>query len=280
MRGKTNFDIENWCYNNNAITPSAYPHEQPDLSIFDNKDIWKNKNIFLIRYTTCFDTKEKTSFYGCLKDDAFEIGQLKAKRRYEIKKGLKNFFFRRLSMEDIESMYQVYIEAMKGYNNYTLCQNKTDFCKHWQKVYMEKNAVLYGVFSKNSRILCGFAHVCENGKYIPISTFKTMVAEERKGVNFALMYGICMQYNELLRSGQGYYLWDGYKNILHETSFQDWLIKYFGFRKAYCKLNIVYRPSLRPLIKLLFPFRKMFMNSKKGIFKKIYGVLLMEELRR
>ena len=41
--------------------------------------------------------------------------------------------------------------------------------------------------------------------------------------------------------GKNFYICDGERNILHETSFQNYLEKYFGFRKAYCKLNLKYR---------------------------------------
>ena len=37
------------------------------------------------------------------------------------------------------------------------------------------------------------------------------------------------------------YLTNGTKNVLHETNYHEYLMKYFGFRKAYCRLHIKYR---------------------------------------
>ena len=64
---------------------------------------------------------------------------------------------------------------------------------------------------------------------------------EHDGVNAALLYALCLKYNEEY-ADSGYYLLDGWKNILHKTNFQDYLIKYFGFRKAYSNLHIIYNP--------------------------------------
>lgn len=35
------------------------------------------------------------------------------------------------------------------------------------------------------------------------------------------------------RLNKGFYINDGARSIRHETAFQDYLEKYFGFRKAY-----------------------------------------------
>ena len=35
----------------------------------------------------------------------------------------------------------------------------------------------------------------------------------------------------------GYYLCDGQRNIRHQTNFQEFLVKYFGFRYAYTREN-------------------------------------------
>ncbi len=55
---------------------------------------------------------------------------------------------------------------------------------------------------------------------------------------------------------KGFYINDGARSIRHETAFQDYLEKYFGFRKAYCKLHIAYRFPVNIAVKLLYPFRK------------------------
>lgn len=68
--------------------------------------------------------------------------------------------------------------------------------------------------------------------------------------------------------------------MLHETNFQDYLIRYFGFRKCYADLNIVYKGYIKFIIFLIYPFRNVFKNSHNIFFKKIHTVLLLESIRR
>ena len=79
----------------------------------------------------------------------------------------------------------------------------------------------------------------------------------------------------------GKYICDGARSISHETNFQDYLEKYFGFRKAYCKLHIAYNPRVKWIVKMLFPFRKMLHRFDQiGFVHQINSVLYMEELCR
>lgn len=90
----------------------------------------------------------------------------------------------------------------------------------------------------------------------------------------ALIAGIVEWYVQLEK--QGAYLCDGARNIVHETNFQDFLIKYFGFRKAYCRLHIVYRPIVRVLVSGLFPFRHLLAKVNNNKVKNVCAVLKME----
>lgn len=62
--------------------------------------------------------------------------------------------------------------------------------------------------------------------------------------------------------------------------FVGWGEKYFDFRKVYAKLNIRYRRGIGLIVFGLYPFRKTIKKLNAGIFKKIYAVLLMEEIVR
>ena len=108
---------------------------------------------------------------------------------------------------------------------------------------------------------------------------KTMPAMEKFAVNAALVYGILNYYNEFLKSGG--IICDGARSINHETHFQDYLEKYFGFRKAYCKMHIVYNPKVKWLIKLLYPFRQILGKLDEiGTVHQVNAVLRMDEIAR
>jgi len=224
------------------------------------------------RWVSNWDCGFDTGFYCEILDHHFNIDALKAKRRYEINYGNKFFYTRQISCDEVEMMYDAYLGSLAGYKN-AKTEDKESFCKGWKYEIEKKQVALIGVFHKEDGVLCGYAHCIDHGKYIPISSFKTMVTEEKNRVNHALMNGVCEYYKEKLESGS--YLCDGYRNVLHETAFQDWLEKYFQFRKAYCQLNIVYRPIVKVVVKILYPIRSLLKH-----FKKVYALLLMEELAR
>ena len=93
-----------------------------------------------------------------------------------------------------------------------------------------------------------------------------------------MVAGIVEWYVHLGRDGS--YLCDGARNVSHQTCFQDFLIKYFGFRRAYCKLNIKYRPIVGFAVKLLFPFRSILKDSHNSKIRMVSSVLKMEAWKR
>lgn len=99
---------------------------------------------------------------------------------------------------------------------------------------------------------------------------------EKKGINAAMVAAIVEDYND--RLGKNFYINDGARSISHETNFQDYLEKCFGFRKAYCKLHIAYNPRIKWAVKVLLPFRKILCKFDEiGFIHQIDSVLKMEE---
>lgn len=270
----------NWYYNNHAIFQAVGPHLVPDLSMIKDKSIWKigNGTPILARWVTDFDCGYETDFWACILDKPFQVQELKAKRRYEITKGNRNFFCKKLNSSDLADMYDVYVESLKGYKNKQGPISHNVFLNEWKSCFNDGKSVLLGVYQRDTNILCGYAHCLNNGKYIPISTLKTRVSKERDGVNFALVSGICTYYENDLKNGS--YLCDGYRNLVHETAFQDWLEKYFQFRKAYCVLNIKYRGFMIIAIKILYPLRKLINKINLNLFKQVSAICLLEEWKQ
>lgn len=267
-----------WISYNNTLVPNCYPHEEPDTSEL-KINLKKTKGALFARYTTDFDCNYETPFWAVIKDTPFDINSLKAKRRYEINRGNKSFYTKPLSRKNLGDMYDVYVESMKGYDNPVIVAEDV-FLRNWDNVFTVKETLMLGVFECSTDFLCGWAHIIDHGRYIPISTFDTRVSYEKNGVNFALAFGICEYYKSRLESGS-VYLCDGYRNIIHQTKFQDFLIKYFGFRKAYCNLHMVYRSSVLIAVKLFYPFRKGIKAFlPKSLRVKVCAVLNMEEWSR
>lgn len=73
---------------------------------------------------------------------------------------------------------------------------------------------------------------------------------------------------------------DGFRSIAHDTNMHDFLLK-FGYSRVYCDMKVVYRPSLRFLVNLSYPF-KTHLNrlADTGPIHKMKSMLAQEEIRR
>lgn len=225
-------------------------------------------------WTDHFDCPYETEYWYCIKDDLLDLSALKAKRRYEINKGNKNFTTKVINpTEYAKELYEVYTGSLAGYPGNPAPKSIESFYRSIQ-AWGRPECCLFGTFDNESGNLCGYSDVWLRYPYLPISSLKTIPKFERKGVNFALVYGIYQHFEDDIKNGA--YLCDGARNSMHETQFQDFLIKYFGFRRAYCDLHLAYRWYLRPAIIVLFPVRNFF---KKHI-PQVYSLLKMEAWSR
>lgn len=225
-------------------------------------------------WTDYFDCKYETEYWYCIKDCVLDISSLKAKRRYEINKGNRNFTTKVICpSEYVDELYTVFTESLKGYPGNPVPLSMEEF-NHSIESWSSPECCFFGTFDNESGKLCGYSDVWLRYPYLPISSLKTIPEFERGGVNFSLIYGICKHFEEAIKKGA--YLCDGSRNALHETNFQNFLMKYFGFRRAYCNLHISYRWYLKPIIVLLFPIRKLFKNS----VPQLYALLKMEAWSR
>lgn len=224
--------------------------------------------VILARWTTDFDCGFETNWWHLIKDDPFDIHSLKSNRRYEINKGNRNFFVKRINPADY--MNEIYEVMYASYRTYPVkyrpdMPEKESFIaatKKWESY------TVYAAFSNDNKKLCGFIAAISHESYINFSMQKVIPEYEKQNINFALLYYFLEDNKAFLENGG--YICDGERNISHETAFQDFLEKYFGFRKAFCKLNIIYNPKIKWLIKITFPFR--------GILKKFDGIRKIHQL--
>lgn len=173
-------------------------------------------------------------------------------------------------------MYKVQIEAFSAYPiSYRPKVDHDVFINNIQNWYIYD---VFGAFNKETNELCGYALLNAHEEYIEFNVLKTKPSTEKLAINAAIVSGILDYYKYELE--HGIYICDGSRNVMHETAFQDYLEKYFGFRKAYCILHIKYGLCVGIAVKILYPFRKLLAKINKKIFKQIVAVLKMEEINR
>ena len=88
---------------------------------------------------------------------------------------------------------------------------------------------------------------------------------------YGLIYEMNRYYLEELKLK---YVNDGSRSITEHSNIQQFLIDTFHFRKAYCRLQIVYKWWMRLVVNLLYPFRKIIP------FLSVKSVLRMELFNR
>lgn len=270
-----------WRYYNHAMISDTAPHEEVNITPVKNGNIWRieGKKVLLARWTTDFDCKHKTEWWYVIKDTSFNIGDLKAKRRYEINKGNRNFDVCLINPYEYDrDIYIVHKAALMSYSKKYFQQiSENSFIQQISENWSDK--LVYGAFDKETGKLSGYALLTQYPSYIDFNTLKTIPESEKKGINAAIVYKIISDFNDRLSSD--FYISDGSRNVLHETAFQDYLEKYFAFRKAYGKLNIRYRWCVGLAVKVLYPFKKIIkIFDKNFLFHNISGVLMMEGIRR
>ena len=270
--------MNGWFYYNHAMVPDCSPEETPDLKPILDGSIWKlPEKPLLARWTTDFDCGYETNWWYCIRERSFKLDEVKAKRRYEINKGNKFFVVKRIIPADYaEQLYEVQIAAFSAYpKKYRPIVVKDDFINEVKKLEL-----VYAAFEKESGDLSGYAKISFKGKELGFNVLKTKPEKEKFAVNAAIIYYILNDFSNWL-DAPGNYICDGARNILHESAFQNYLEKYFGFRKAYCKLHLKYNPKYKVLVKIAYCFRRILsLFDNVGIIHKVNAVLKMEKIVR
>lgn len=269
---------QDWKFYQTAVIPATPPHLPPLLTEQVATDLFhRYPKALLIRWYSDYDCPEETDWWYCIKDTTYDIEKMKSRHRYEITKARRYFEVRKISAKEYAAaLYDVQVQSMRGYperDRHPICAETAmqSFCS-WDD---QPHLTVFGAFSRESGQLCGFAMVAQQGVALHLSSQKANPDFEKYGVNAALVDGILTAYNELL--AQGYYICDGARNVLHQTHFQDYLGKYFGFRKAYCRLHIRYRAGVGVCVKLLSLFRGLLKRlDHLSFIHKINGILTME----
>lgn len=269
--------INGWKLYNNALLPTTPPHQEPNINELKRNNPWK-LGCFFIRYTTDFDCRFETEWWYLIKDDKMDISNLKKKRRYEINKGIKNFEVKKISPEAYaEQIYLVYFDAFQSYTNAGKAMERDSFISSCKLHVVDKNIEYYGAFDKKSGELAGYALNEVYADYVTLTTMKFSPDYLSDNVSAALVYTLLFEY---LNNQNKKYVNDGERSIRHITNFQDYLVKYFGFRKAYCKLHVEYRPFIAFIVKVLLPFRRIIKKFANNLTLNNISAMLEQEVIR
>lgn len=276
--------FKNWKYYNHAVIPNTPPHITPDLSPIKDGSIWNinGKFPFFARWTSDFDCKGETDWYYIIKDSEYEIDSLKSNRRKNITKGRKYFYTKLIKAKEYKNeIAEICEEAFLSYPIlYRPNYSKVKYIKKIENGELD-DYIIIGVFFNKTNSLVGFLTFKEYDSYIEAYQQKVKPSFEKYCVNFALLDGALSFFNKKIKEEKKYII-NGCTNLVHKTGIFDVLIIYFGYRKVFCKLNIMYRPFFRPFVFFLYLFRRTINHFKNihPLIYKINAVLEMEGIAR
>ncbi len=271
---------EEWEYYNHALIPTTAPDVIPDTSWMKDNRKWKElaggRHPLFARWVTDFDCQEETEWWYIIRNAPFELDDLEKKSQKHIKQALRKCICRRINASEcVEDLYRVYEEAYIRYKN---ADNKVTYEQFVKEcLNIDENMEYWGGYDLSDRMV-GYVIVIVHENYAETSTAKFSTPYMNLRVSDALYYTILEYY--LNQKGKRY-ISSGQRSINHVTNTQDYKIKTFGFRKAYCRLCIKYNPKITWLIYMLYPFRNILkIFSGHVLFHQLTAVLEMEEIVR
>lgn len=273
--------IRGWKYYNHAAIPTTAPHEDVELTPLKDGSIWKvdGHKPLLVRWTSDWDCGRDTDWWYIIKDAPFDLNALSSNSRKHIKEAFRKTYVEKIDAAKYkEELYECSHEAFLRYKNSCNERSKKDFFDYCENI-SKRNIEIWAGFDNESRKLIGWLSVCLHEDWAEIETAKFYPQYLKLRVSDALYATVLDYYLNALNKK---YVSSGSRSINHDSNTQQYKEEHFGYRKAYCKLNILYSPKLKGVIKLLFPFRKVVGWFGK-INKKIHlisALLKMEEIAR
>lgn len=270
-----------WEYYNHALVPATAPHVEPDTSWMKDRGKWKElaggRYPLFARWTTDFDCPEETEWWYIIKEAPFEFENLEKKSRKHIRQALRNCRIEKLEnrKQNIGDLYRVYEEAHARYKN---ADNKISYEQFERGCLDESEDIEYWVGYDSTDRMIGYVTVIVHDTYVETSTAKFSAQYMNLRVSDALYYNILDFY---LNKSHKKYVSSGQRSINHITNTQEYKIKVFGFRKAYCRLHIKYAAQIKWLVFMLYPIRKFIkLFDRNTLIHQLSGVLKMEEICR
>lgn len=265
---------EGWKYYNHSIIPTCAPHETPNTKCIDN-DIFNVLGGLLIRYTTDFDNHEFSNFWYVVKDAPFSMEDLKTKYRHNVRTALKKCLVKIIDPQIyIDQIIRVYHEAVIRYKAPDNIQNDTQIKDFFLNTTPPID--VWGAFHYDKQNLLIAYMVCYKGvEHIETRTAKYATPYLNLRASDAIQYAILTHYLNV----QNYkYICSGTRSVNHFSNSQDYKIQNWGYRKAHCKLHIIYSWKIKWIIRLFYPLRKLLLTFDNiKTFHHLNAILKMEE---
>ena len=265
--------MNNWRKYNGSLIPLTPPHIEVDVTGIEKKI--QEEDAYFARWTSNFDQSDSSDFWYIIQDTPLEIKDYRPKIRNQIRRSLKKCNVRKVKKDEIIKFgYNSYYSAFQKYTTYLSPLSEDEFIN--SLLLLGEEWEFWGIYSLNGTMI-GYSQNKIIKDYCDYSIIKFHPDYLKSRPSEALIYTMNQHY---LNERNFRYVNDGARSISHETNIQSFLIQKFKFRKAYCKLNIIYSPKVKFILTIIYPFRYILSFLKFGLFKKINILIFQETIRR
>lgn len=214
------------------------------------------KGGLLVRNTYNWDKESPSQFWYVIKDEFGDIEELPSKARNQVRKSLKTYEFKRVSYDEMLKVgYELFNKSRERFG-----ENAKITREQWQcRLHRDKNSDFWIGYDIETGKPASFAL---NAIYDDYCDYSTMGISPEFPNNTYPMYGLIYEMNRYyLEEQRVRFVCDGARSITGHSNIQQVLEEKFKFRKAYCDLQLIYKPWLGVAVKMLFPFRKLIKNK-------------------
>jgi hypothetical protein len=258
----------------NVISPLGPVQFDYSLSPAQARQALRSLGGWLIQWGDGF-VERPTEWYAVICDRFQDLTQTPSKHRCEIRRGLGQCEVRRVDSEYFgRHAYDVYAKAPRRYRGRTpALRSEQEFRRDVGASSKFEDIIHRWVASCEGRVVA-YAVVCAFGKIQATYTQVKLHPDYAKAYPvYALIYEMNRHY--LVEQGFGY-AYDGHRCTGHDTHFQEFLIKKFGFRQAFSHLYMVYRRDVGMLVKAAYPLGRL-LGRLGGRVEQFY---VLEGIRR
>lgn len=242
-------------YNNIWVDKKNLLHSCP--MPFEKASSLLKKGGAMVRNTYDWDKKEESSFWYIIKDSFGGFDELPSKVRNQVRKSLKTYEFKRVSFEKMEKDgCELFNKSRERFG-----ESEKITQEQWKMRLLRDNPSDFWIgYDYETRTPASFAI---NAIYDDYVDYSTMGISPDFPNNTYPMYGLIYEMNRYYLEEKGLpFVCDGVRSITGHSNIQNVLEEKFKFRKAYCDLQVYYKPWLGVAVKLLFPFRKLIKHPK------------------
>ncbi len=256
-------------YRNAWICDDA-PHKEIKLSDVESKTLLKQGGL-MVRNTYDFDTPSETSFWFIINDHYRSLEELSPRVRNKVRHANQYFDYRLVEYEKFENkVYPIFEDTIANYKVHDRVLNLKKFSE-FLKQCQQKSYDYWGIFLKDTQQMVGYCMVKNWGDSCEI--WNVGVLSRYKSDGYYPYYGLYYHLNEYYLNEKGFrYISDGSRTITNHSEIHDWLIHYFGFRKAYCKLKLHYKWWFGIIVRTLYPFRSIISNRSVKAVLMMHGM--------